>query len=392
MNTRTRKTWEWALAALFVILNLVVALPLMSEGGLDEAAYLGVIGGIGLLTLVAFVVMADPETGRLFSTPKTKWYLVGGLTALGLLAGLVMEFLGYTDESARVMTTTLLEGVLLATLAALMEPGTRAIFVKELRGFVISPVAYVMAFVFLIIAGYFFQESMSSLSRYTSQYPMLVQRAQQMAEYGAQMPGPPNVDEFVVKRTFGIMSFLLIFIVPILTMRTYSEEYKNGTIELLWTSPVGSGATLVGKYLATFTLYAVIILLSLVYIAVASVFTGAGAGPDIGLIFASTVGTLFIGAAFIAVGIFSSSVTENQIVAAVISFSMLLFFLMIGYASDFVGNYKALQFLQYLSISGHMNYFLRGVLSVQDTFYYVSFIGFMMFLTYLVIESRRWRT
>ena len=122
------------------------------------------------------------------------------------------------------------------------------------------------------------------------------------------------------------------------------------------------------------------------YVAVASVFTTEGAGPDIGLVFASTLGTLFIGAAFIAVGIFSSSVTENQIVAAVISFSMLLFFLMIGYAADFVGNYKALQFLQYLSVSGHMTYFLRGVISVQDTLYYVSFIGFMMFLTYLVIR------
>ena len=392
MSTGTKKTWEWALAVLFLVLNLVVILPMIAMGKTDAVGYVGVIAAIDLVVLAVIVAATDPVTGKMFSSIKAKWYAVGVTTGLMLLVGLAMEFLGYSDESALVMSISLVEGALLAGLAALVDPGTRTVFTKELRGFVISPVAYVMAFVFLIICGYFFQESMSGLSRYTSQYPMLVQQAQQRAEYGAPMPTLPNVDEFVVKRTFGIMSFLLIFIVPILTMRTYSEEYRNGTIELLWTSPVGSGATLAGKYISTVTLYSAIILLSLVYIAVGTVFTQAGAGPDAGLVFSSFLGMVFLGAAFISVGIFASSVTENQIVAAVISFSILLFFLMIGFASDFVGNYKALQFLQYLSISGHMDQFLRGVISARDTLYYVSFIGFMMFLTYLVIESRRWRT
>ncbi len=270
--------------------------------------------------------------------------------------------------------------------------GTWTIFKKELRSYLHSPVAYVLAFVFLIISGYFFQDSMNYLSRYTAQYPMLVRQAAEMAQYGAQTPPPPNIDQVVVKRVFGTMSFLLIFIMPILTMRSYSEEYRGGTIELLWTSPVSAEGVLAGKYLATLVLFASIILLSLVYIGLGALYTESGAGPDMGLLLASVLGMLLIGGTFIAVGIFASALTENQIVAAVISFSILLAFLVVSAAADYVGNYAASEFLRYLSLSGHMNSFLSGVLSVRDIVYYLTFIGFMMFLTNRVIESRRWRT
>jgi len=270
---------------------------------------------------------------------------------------------------------------------------TWTIFTKELRSYLHSPVAYVLAFVFLIICGYFFQDSMNALSRYTSEYPMRVQQAYQMRQYGmqAQMPPAPNIDLFVVQRTYGVMSFILLFIMPILTMRVFSEEYRSGSIELIWTSPVKTGEMLVGKYLGAVALYAVILALTLLFIALAYGFAESGAGPDSGLVLSSYIGMLLLGATFISVGVFASSLTENQIISAVISFSLLLFFLVVSAAADYVGNYSAGEFLRYLSISGHVDSFLKGVLQLRDVVYYVTFTGFMLFLTNRVLESRRWR-
>lgn len=270
--------------------------------------------------------------------------------------------------------------------------GAWTIFTKELRSYLHSPVAYVLAFVFLILAGYFFQESMNYLSRYSAEYPMRLQQAMQMRQYGMQTPPPPNVDQIVIRRTYGVMGFLLIFIMPILTMRTYAEEYRSGTVELLWTSPVSTAQVLAGKFLGALTLFLGILALTLLYVAVTFWFTAPDVRPDAGLIVANYLGLVLMGAAFISVGVLASSLTENQIVAAVVSFSLLLFFLVIGAAADYVGNFAASEFLRYLSINGHMDLFMKGVISLKDVIYYLSFIGFMLFLTNRVLESRRWRS
>ena len=266
--------------------------------------------------------------------------------------------------------------------------GTWTIFVKELRSYVHSPVAYVMAFVFLILCGYFFQDAMNFLNRYTTDYPMRYQQAQQMRR---DPPPPPNVDIVVIRRTYSVMAFLLTFIMPILTMRLYSEEYRNGTIELLFTSPVTPGQTLAGKFLASFALYAGILVLTLNFVAFAYLYAEEGVRPDTGLILSCYLGLLFLGASFISVGVFASALTENQIVAAVVSFSVLLMFLVIGAAADYVGNYSAAEFLGYLAVNGHADSFLHGVISLRDIVYYITFIGFMLLLTNRVLESRRWR-
>jgi ABC-2 type transport system permease protein len=269
--------------------------------------------------------------------------------------------------------------------------GTWTIFIKEFRSYLHSPVAYVMAFVFLILCGYFFQDSMNYLNRYTAEYPMRMQQAQQMQRAGMEPPPAPNVDIVVIRRTFGVMAFLLTFIMPILTMRLFSEEYRNGTIELLWTSPITPAQTLAGKYLASVALYSGILLLTLNFAAFAYMYSEPGARPDVGMIMSCYLGLLLLGSSFISVGVFASALTENQIVAAVVSFSALLFFLVVGAAADYVGNYSAGEFLRYLAANGHVDSFLRGVISLRDIIYYITFIGFMMFLTNRVLESRRWR-
>jgi ABC-2 type transport system permease protein len=150
--------------------------------------------------------------------------------------------------------------------------GTLSIFLKEVRGYLHSPMAYVMAFVFLILTGYFFQESMNQLNRYTREYPLRLQQIHAMTEMemqAPQPPPPPNIDQIVVRRTYGTMTFLLTFIIPILTMRTFSEEYRSGTIELLWTSPTTTTGILLGKYLGALALWTAIIRISCVFPAIA---------------------------------------------------------------------------------------------------------------------------
>ena len=229
MNTRTKKTWEWALAALFVVVNLAVALPLLAEGGLEEAAYLGVIGGIGPSAAGCHGhhgPMRRPGSCSRLRRQSGTWS--ADWPGLAYSPGWCSNFSATgTNQPAswprRCWKACCLPFWLRSSSRERVRSSSRNCAGSCSRRWRTSwPSCSSLSPV------YFFQESMSSLSRYTSQYPMLVQRAQQMAEYGAQMPGPPNVDEFVVKRTFGMMSFLLIFIVPILTMRTYSEEYKNG--------------------------------------------------------------------------------------------------------------------------------------------------------------------
>lgn len=272
--------------------------------------------------------------------------------------------------------------------------GAWSVFLKEAGGYARSPMAYVMAFVFLIICGYFFQQAATELNQYSRDYPMRVYQIQTMQEMGMdtpRMPPPPNIDVSVIHNTFSTVSFMLTFIIPILTMRTFAEEYRSGTIEMLWTSPVSSGGILAGKYLAALALYAAILALTLLYVILAFWFTERGAGPDTGLLIGSYTGLFLLGAAAISVGVLASSLTENQIISAVISFSILLFFVVIGAAGSYVGSYKVIMFLQYLSISGHVTSFLRGLIDLRSVVYYLTFIGFMLFLTNRVLESRRWR-
>jgi len=272
--------------------------------------------------------------------------------------------------------------------------GAWSIFLKEARGYLHSPMAYVMAFVFLILCGYFFQESMSGLNRYTREYPMRLQQIYAMRQMGMQAPDPPpppNVDQQVIQRTYGTMSFLLVFILPILTMRTFSEEYRTGTIELLWTSPTTASGILAGKYLGALALYGSILGLTILYVLLAFWFTEPGGSPDIGLVVSSYLGMFLLGGTFLSVGLFSSSLTDNQIISAVISFSLLLFFVVVAAASSYVGNYQAAEFLRYMSLSGHVQDFLVGVVRARDIIYYLTFTWFMLFLTTRVLESRRWR-
>ena len=255
-----------------------------------------------------------------------------------------------------------------------------AVYTKEMRSYFISPVAYVIAGVFLFLSGYLFRNILMQFNFLCMQF---AQRAQYMGSMG--MPNL-NLNDWVVTQFFGVMDFIWLLVVPMLTMRLFAEEKKSGTIELLMTSPISTTQILLGKFFACLSLYTAIVALTLVYCFILE-FYGE---PDWGPIFSAYLGYLLLGGTFISVGILASALTENQIVAVLLSFGMLLLLWLIDWSASFAGP-TAAKILQYISIIEHLKDFQRGVIDTKDVIFYLSFIFFSLFLTTRVIESRRWR-
>jgi ABC-2 type transport system permease protein len=249
------------------------------------------------------------------------------------------------------------------------------IYKKELRLYFTSPVAYVILAMFLLIAGYFFY---SIFAFYT--------RASMQMQMNPQMGRDLNVTDSVLRPLFSNLSVILLLLMPLVTMRLFSEERRSGTIELLLTYPVRDGAVLIGKYLAALTLYAVMIGGTLLYPALLLVFK---ARPEWGPLATGYLGLLLMGAMFLAVGLFASSLTENQIIAAIVTFGVLLMFWIIGWTAEFASGPLG-TVLTHLSILEHNDTFAKGVLDTKDVIYYVDFTGLALFLTSRSLEARRW--
>lgn len=254
-----------------------------------------------------------------------------------------------------------------------------AVYTKELRSYFVSPVAYVIAGVFLFLSGYMFRNILMQFNLICLQFS---QRAQFMQ---GQMPSL-NLNEWVVTQFFGVMDFIWLLVVPMLTMRLFAEEKKTGTIELLMTSPISTTQVLLGKFFACLTLYTVIVAMTLVYCIILEIY----GSPDWGPITSAYIGYILLGATFIGVGILASALTENQIVAVLVSFGILLVLWLIDWSASFAGP-TAAKILQYLSIVGHLQDFQRGVIDTKDVVFYLTFTFFCLFLTTRVLESRKWR-
>jgi ABC-2 type transport system permease protein len=169
-------------------------------------------------------------------------------------------------------------------------------------------------------------------------------------------------------------------------MRLFSEEKKSKTDELLYTSPVSISQIILGKYFASvFVLLVMLFLNSLL-----SVFVFAFGNPEVLPLLNGYLGLFLIGAAFMALGLFFSSLTENQIVAASLGFGFFLLFFVLNWASQFTGGIWR-SVLNYLSFFQHFDDMTRGILDTTDIVYYLSLIFFGLFLTHSVIQSRRWR-
>jgi len=179
---------------------------------------------------------------------------------------------------------------------------------------------------------------------------------------------------------------VLLFFIPMLTMRLFAEEKKSGTMELLLTYPVRDGEILVGKFLAAAALYVVLLALTLVYPALVAYFTRVEWGP----ILTGYLGLVLMGGTFLAVGLLVSSLTENQIVAGFGTFGILLLFWVIGWGAEFAGG-TLRTVLQYLSVTEHIDTFSRGLIDTKDVVYHASAIALALFLSLRSLESKRWR-
>jgi ABC-2 type transport system permease protein len=246
---------------------------------------------------------------------------------------------------------------------------------KELQSYFASPVAYILLAAFAALFGYFFWNAVAIFTFYSMQ--------SQMTGRAVTM----NINEQIIAPLLANASVLAMFLVPMITMRLFAEENNRGTIELLLTSPLRDWEILLGKWLGAFGMYAALLL----FTALNLIFLFAHGTPDWKPVLTGYLGLLLQGGAMLAIGAFLSTLTRNQIVAAVMTFVVLLLL----YVFAWVAGYEQATWakvLAYLSLVSHSESFSKGVIDLKDVVYYLSITFFGLFLTARSLESLRWRS
>ena len=231
-----------------------------------------------------------------------------------------------------------------------------AVAERELRAYFVSPLAYVVIALFLVLSGVLFAAILE-------------------ASREASMRG-----------LISNISVLFLFIVPAISMRLLAEEQRSGTIELVLTNPVQEWQVVLGKFLASFGLILVILVLTLLY----PMWLYIYGNPETGPVLTGYLGVVLQAGAFLAVGLFASSLTQNQIIAAVLAFALLL----ILWLSDAIGNSlggTVGRVVSYTSLVAHFNDFPRGVINTRDVIYYLTVVVAGLVLTTLSLQARRLR-
>ena len=252
----------------------------------------------------------------------------------------------------------------------------QAIIAKELRSVFTSPIIYVVSAVFLLIFG---------VLSYIAVVNAGTQAIRLMQIQG--LAAKINLNDLVFRPTFYSTAIILLLVLPILTMRVFAEERKLRTFELLMTSPIGINEIVAGKFAAVFLIYLGMLALTGSVPVVLAMFNSFDWAP----VFTGYLGLLLMGALFLAVGMFASAVTENQIVAAFLSFGMLLSVWLMGAMGATLGDTPAGNAISYLSFIEHYDRLVRGLINTKDLVYFACGILFMLFLTHRVVESQRWK-
>jgi len=254
-----------------------------------------------------------------------------------------------------------------------------AIFQKDLKSYFTSPIAYVVLAVFMVISGYIFFNLLSSFNV----------RLMQLLQFKMQFPGigiTISLNDWILNPLFDNMGVTLLLMVPALSMKLFAEEKKTGTFELIMTSPVTIIQIVMGKFFACLALFFTMLFLTVQYPLILYIY----GNPDMGPVYTAYLGLFLMGATFIAIGLFTSALTENQIISAVISFGILLILWLISWLGENIGGELG-ETISYLSLFEHITDFTKGVLDTKDIIFYLSFTFFGLFLTFQVIESQRWR-
>ncbi|RME01710.1 MAG: ABC transporter [Deltaproteobacteria bacterium] len=252
---------------------------------------------------------------------------------------------------------------------------------RELGAFFVSPIAYVVLMLFLLLSGFFNYSYISAFAERYAQYQAIAQ-----AYRNPQILQQLNVNQMIVQPLLSTISVILIFLMPIVTMRSFAEDRRNGIDELLFTSPVSTAQLVFGKFLGAFTFYLVMLALTLHYPAILMKY----GNPEKGPILAGYLGLLLLGTAYLTFGLFASSLTKNQMVAAVIGFVGLLLFWLVGVLSGRAsGAWK--EIISYIALIDHFQNFTKGVIDTKDLAFFGSFVCLFLVLTKLSLDSLRWR-
>ncbi len=232
----------------------------------------------------------------------------------------------------------------------------KAIFKKEFKGYFLSPIGYIFVGVFMILSAMFF------------------------------LTGPISYQVADISALFSNINIVYLFLVSILTMRLLAEEKNKKTDQLLLTAPVSIPEIVVGKYLAAMAVFGITIAISLVFPITLFIF----GEPSLGEIIGSYVGFILLWGAFVAIGVFISSLTENQMIAAVSTFGVLLLVYFMDWIAGNFSNPALVTVIQWFSLMSRFFEFQSGILNITDIIYYLSFIFVFLFLTVRTIEKRRY--
>jgi ABC-2 type transport system permease protein len=253
-----------------------------------------------------------------------------------------------------------------------------AIVEKEWRHYFGSPIAYVALFVWTLLFGVFFNVM----------FGFFLQRS--MMSSGMEFGGAPkmSLNEMLIRPVLHNMAVVALFITPMLTMRLFAEEKRQGTIELLATAPLTALEVVLGKFLAALGLFALMVAASLVNVALMWLY--APSPPEWRPILTGALALMLLGGSFIALGMFLSTLTRNQIVAGILGFGLALVFWILSWFDSPTAS-PTVKVIGYLGITNHMDELVKGVIEVKDVVFYLSFICFGVFLTHQSVESQRWR-
>ena len=249
-----------------------------------------------------------------------------------------------------------------------------AIAHKELRSYFASPIAYIVIGFFALLFGWFYIGILDWFVRQGLQGQM------------GMGPTSANVNQQMIRPLILNVTVVFLFLLPLITMRTYAEEKRSGTIELLLTSPLTDLEIVLGKFLGALGLYAAMVALTLIHFGLLFAF----GKPEWKPLATAYLGLLLFGGCFIALGLFISSLTKNQIVAGAATFGVFLLLWVVDWIGESMGP-TGQAILKDLSMTEHLEDFVKGVIDTKHLVYHLSFIAFGLFLTVRSVDTERWR-
>ena len=256
-----------------------------------------------------------------------------------------------------------------------------AIVGKEWHHYFGSPIAWVALFVWTLLFGIFFYFA----------FTFFLEQSMRVAQQGMEYGGGGmklSLNEYLIRPLFHNLAVVALFIAPMLTMRLFAEEKRQGTMELLATAPITNLQIVMGKFLAATGLYVAMIAAGMVNVAL--IWTYAPNPPEWKPVLTGVLALLLVGTSFIALGLFLSTLTKNQIVAGILGFGLaLVFWIFSWFDQPTAGAFEKV--VAYLGVTTHMDDLAKGVVDAKDVVFYLSVIAFGIFAAHQSVESQRWR-